>query len=404
MIIGIVNNKGGVLKTTLSTNLGACLSLDNKKVIIVDLDGQGNVIATFGKSPYSLEYTMMDFLRGDCNLKQCIIRQRENLHILPGNDDLNFFDYYVNSNQISQSHLKITLKKLNEVYDYVIIDTPPTMSTIVAIVLSICDVSIIPFEPDQYAILGLRRIIDAANDFINKSNKKMKIIAVPTKVNTRVTIHNEIINLNIRPKLFKQNIYVTKNFVSASTKSTASVGYEKVPIVFSVVKSKYQDEYKMIKDEIIEYLNNVHKPTDSIEYNEQERKDDVVEIKHYTETKKQPEITSSKSTFNSNEEKPNNLNINIIPKVEEINVSINTDEIKSINKEIDNTNESKIEEVENNLEKPVTKNKPLNLIDDIKNNLIDSTVKEMQKSNNFYGKVIDYKSFLKNNSNEEQEE
>lgn len=254
MIIGVVNNKGGVLKTTLSTNLAASLSLQGKKVVIVDLDGQGNVIATFGKSPHNMKNTIMDFLKGDCNLNDCLIEQRKNLFIIPGNEDLNFFDYYVNSGEIVQSSLKITLQKLSDVYDYVIVDTPPNMSTVVAIVLSMCNVSIIPFEPDQYAILGLRRIVEAAKEFIKKTNPNMKIIAVPTKVNTRVTIHKEIIENNICPRLRSQNIYVTKNMISASTKSTAAVGYEKVPIVLSVVKSKYQDEYLKLRDEIVEYI------------------------------------------------------------------------------------------------------------------------------------------------------
>lgn len=254
MIIGVVNNKGGVLKTTLSTNLAASLSMVGKKVIIVDLDGQGNVIATFGKSPYNINFTIMDFLKGECTLNDCIIEQRSNLSIIAGNDDLNFFDYYVKSGEITQSNLKLTLKKLSEVYDYVIIDTPPNMSTVVAIVLSISDVSIIPFEPDQYAILGLRRIVEAAKEFINKGNTNMKLIAIPTKVNTRVTIHNEIIEQNIKPRLSSQNVYVTKTYISASTKSTAAVGYEKVPIVFSVIKSKYQDEYLNLRDEILDYV------------------------------------------------------------------------------------------------------------------------------------------------------
>lgn len=256
MIIGVVNNKGGVLKTTLSTNLGSSISMIGKKVIIVDLDGQGNVIATFGKSPYNINHTIMDFLKGECTLNECIIEQRNNLSIIAGNDDLNFFDYYVKSGEITQSNLKLTLKKLSEVYDYVIIDTPPNMSTVVAIVLSVCDVGIIPFEPDQYAILGLRRIVEAAKEFINKGNTNMKLIAVPTKVNTRVTIHNEIIEQNIKPRLASQNVYVTKTYISASTKSTAAVGYEKVPIVFSVIKSKYQDEYLNLRNEILDHIEN----------------------------------------------------------------------------------------------------------------------------------------------------
>lgn len=254
MKIGVINNKGGVLKTTLATNIASSLSLDNKKVVIVDLDGQGNVVATFGKKPDDLEYAIMDFLKGECTLDQIIVKQYPNLHIIPGNDELNYFDFMLNSGKINQSSLKILINKLNEIYDYVIIDTPPAMSVVVATTLSIIDLAIIPFEPDQYAILGLKRIINAAQEFKAKNNPGMKIIAVPTKVNIRVTIHNEIINKSLRPKLAQQGVYVTNTFISSTTKSTASVGYERVPIVFSVIKSKFQDEYHNLKNEIIEYI------------------------------------------------------------------------------------------------------------------------------------------------------
>ena len=285
MIIGVVNNKGGVLKTTLSTNLGACLSLDSKKTIIVDLDGQGNVIATFGKNPFNLEYTVMDFLKGDCTLDQAIVRERPPyLDILPGNDDLNFFDMYMSNGEVSQSGLKKLLQKLDEIYDYVIVDTPPNMSTVVATVLSTVNLAIIPFEPDQYATLGLRRIVNASKEFIIRNNPNMKVIAVPTKVNTRVTIHNDIINESIRPKLTSEGVYVTKNFISQSTKSTAAVGYERVPILFSVIKSKYQDEYIELKNEIIDYIkNNVNNNNYSVNsYNNNNFVNNISQSSHTT--------------------------------------------------------------------------------------------------------------------------
>ncbi|MCF0217484.1 MAG: ParA family protein [Malacoplasma sp.] len=254
MRIGIVNNKGGVLKTTIATNLAASLALEKKKVVILDLDGQGNVCATFGIRPDDLEYAIMDFLKGDCSFEQVLIKQTDDLYIIPGNDELNFFDIMLNSGTIKQSNLKMLIEKLNELFDYVIIDTPPSMSVVVATTLSVIDVAIVPFEPDQYATLGLKRIINAAKQFQQKNNALMKIVAVPTKVNTRVTIHNEIIQNSLKPKLKTQGVYVTSNFISVTTKSTASVAYERVPIVMSVVKSKYQDEYHNLKKEILDYV------------------------------------------------------------------------------------------------------------------------------------------------------
>lgn len=254
MKIGVVNNKGGVLKTTLSTNLAASLSMEGKKVIIVDLDGQGNVIATFGKKPDDLEFSIMDFLNGKCYWEDILIKKTENLHIIPGNDELNYFDFLINQKKITQSSLKVLISKLDELYDYVIIDTPPAMSVVVATTLSIVDVALVPFEPDQYATLGLKRIINAAKEFKEKNNPNMKIVAIPTKVNTRVTIHNDIIEQSLKPKLKTQGVYVTSNFISSTTKSTAAVGYERVPLVMSVFKSKYQDEYHNLKKEILNYV------------------------------------------------------------------------------------------------------------------------------------------------------
>lgn len=254
MLIGVVNNKGGVLKTTLSTNFGSCLALSGKKTIIVDLDGQGNVAATFGKNPYNLNKTVMDVIKEEVKISEVIVNIKPNLDLLLGNDELNYFDILLNKNEIKISNLKNVLSYLNSIYDFVIIDTPPNMSTIVATVLSMVDVVLIPFEPDQYAILGLKRIVDASKEFMDKNHKTIKIIAIPTKVNTRVTIHNEIIEESIKPKLIPQQVYVSNNFISSSTKSTASVGYEKVPIVYSIVKSKYQDEYHNLTSEILNYV------------------------------------------------------------------------------------------------------------------------------------------------------
>lgn len=255
MLISVVNNKGGVLKTTLSTNLAACLALDKKRVVILDLDGQGNIAATFGKNPHGLKNTVIEYLRDECSIDDVLISEREPyLYILPANDELNFFDLYVSNGQLKIDSLKQLIYKLDEMFDYVIIDTPPTMSSVVSTVLSITHVALVPFEPDQYAVLGLRRIAKAAQTFKENGNPGLKVIAIPTKVNNRANIHKEIINIAIRPKMTAQGIYVTSSYISSSTKSTAAVGYERVPIVLSVQKNKFQKEYECLKNEILEQI------------------------------------------------------------------------------------------------------------------------------------------------------
>ena len=83
MIISIVDNEGGVVKTTLAANIAAAFSLSKKKTIILNLDGQGNISASFGKNTYTLSKKIVEVLKGECELEDAIIKEREFLHILP---------------------------------------------------------------------------------------------------------------------------------------------------------------------------------------------------------------------------------------------------------------------------------------------------------------------------------
>lgn len=261
MIISVINNKGGVLKTTIATNLAAALSLLKKKVLVIDLDGQGNVCATFGKNPDSLEYSIIDILKTQndgfqkISFEDVMIPQREPyLHILPSNDEMNAFDFYISNGTFKPSDIQKIIRDSEKDYDFVIMDTPPNMSTVVLNAISISDLTIIPFEPDQYAILGLKRVAKLCIAKSQQIEKKIKLIAIPTKVNKNTNIHREIIEVGIKPFLKNHGIYLTNTYISQSTKSTASVGYERLPIVLSIVKSKFQEEYFTLRDEILEYI------------------------------------------------------------------------------------------------------------------------------------------------------
>lgn len=273
MIISFINNKGGVLKTTMATNIASAIakSQTGSRVVIVDLDGQGNVSATFGQHPERLKNTLIDVFRKKKSISDCVLTCYTNLDILPCNFELSFVDIDVaTANMMKQKKkplspdlytsddIKNVIRELDKNYDYVILDTPPTMATIVSICLSISNLVVIPFEPDQYSLLGLMRIVDTISDF-KKKNSNLRVLVVPTKVSARVRLHVDVINL-IKQKLKPQsNITMSKNIVSLTTKPAASVGYERIPIVLSASKTKYHEEYNMITEEIIDQLNAIKK-------------------------------------------------------------------------------------------------------------------------------------------------
>lgn len=252
MIISFVNNKGGVLKTTLSTNIAGALSKikPNSKIIIVDLDGQGNVSATFGQHPEKLKNTIIDVLRDNISVEEAIINtQCIGLDILPCNHELSFVDIDVANGEYKASNIKEVLLYLEKKYDYVLVDTPPAMSTIVSVAMSISKLIVIPFEPDQYSMLGLMRIVETMEKF-KKKNPKLLAMVVPTKFSARTRLHQDVLALVIE-KLKAKKVSVSKQYISYTTKSASAVGYERLPIVLLTQKSKYQDEYILVAKEIL---------------------------------------------------------------------------------------------------------------------------------------------------------
>lgn len=251
MLISFINNKGGVLKTTLSTNIAGALTKikPNSRTVIVDLDGQGNVSATFGQHPERLKSTLIDVLRKDIAVEDCVITQYPGLDILPCNQELSFVDFDVAKGDYKASDIKEMLRSLEKEYDYVIIDTPPAMSTIVSVAMSISNLVVIPFEPDQYSLLGLMRIVDTMETF-RKRNTKLKALVVPTKFIPRTKLHQDVLTI-VKKKLKERKIPLSKSYISYTTKSAAAVGYEKLPIVLITQKSKYQDEFIAVAKEIL---------------------------------------------------------------------------------------------------------------------------------------------------------
>lgn len=258
MIITISNNKGGVLKTTLATNI-ACELSKNYKVCLIDFDGQSNIANTFktdGDIDKDIKFTLIDYLLGKASERDIIdqdINQyfKDNdintLNIIYSNYQLNQYDLYLSKNKIQNSKLKELINKLEKIFDYIVIDTPPNLSTITSIAIQLSDTLLIPFEPDRYAVKGLSMMINILKD--NFKNKDRRVILVPTKVNLRTNLHSEYIRIvyAFLASAININISISNIYISNSTKSALAVATEYVPIIFSKNKTK---QAKNIKEQI----------------------------------------------------------------------------------------------------------------------------------------------------------
>lgn len=166
-IITIINNKGGVGKTTTAQNVGAAIatfSKTDKRVLIVDLDPQGSLTKSFGISLEKGSPTAGSFILSKASLSQVIVNyNHSNIDILPANIGLIEDEEVIKNSSEFPFNLKKSLEKDPKKYDFVVIDCPPTLSALTKIALIACHRYYIPLQPEYLSYEGLRELIHYTN-------------------------------------------------------------------------------------------------------------------------------------------------------------------------------------------------------------------------------------------------
>lgn len=257
-IISIQNNKGGLGKTTLVTNLAGVLS-KKYKVLIIDTDGQGNVALTFGVNPDELEYSLYDVLLDGATPQQAVITQ-EGVDILPSNSTMDFFDMEVLSNRDKFKEpfyiLREKLYQFSQQYDYVLIDSPPTLGLIAGNILSFTDKVLIPFQAELYAVRGLIRLIRTIESFKEHHNSDLDILGVVgMMVDSRTNLHREML-LQAKEYADRNGITFFETPIPRSIRFASSVAYENKPATLSDENNPIIQAYYELTEEILEEIGN----------------------------------------------------------------------------------------------------------------------------------------------------
>jgi chromosome partitioning protein len=197
-IISIVNQKGGVAKTTSSQNIAKGLTQLGKRVMVIDLDPQGNLTSGFGIDKRALEHTAYDlikdraFSRFELKLEDVLIRKEE-LDILPTNIRMSKVNIELGGIPGKDNILKEILKDVYN-YDYVLIDCPPSLDTLTFNALTASNEVFIPVQTEYYALEGIVELMDTIDMIKLRLNENLKIGGVlATMVDSRVKLHLEII-------------------------------------------------------------------------------------------------------------------------------------------------------------------------------------------------------------------
>jgi chromosome partitioning protein len=255
-VICINNNKGGTLKTTTVTNLAGALALKKKKILIIDADNQSNVALSFGLNPDKLNTGLYDVLVEKLDPKKAIIKAHKNIDILPSSTDLVGFDFTVINNPLFPEPFKIMKQALDSIkkdYDYIIVDTPPSLSLIVGNVFCFADEVLIPFTPEHYSMRSLIKVLETINDFKQEHAPRLKVLGVlPVMVDSRTTLHSEVLQ-ETRKFCLENKIRMFDTIIPKSIRFASAVAYENKPAILSKkgkeVGSYYNELWKEIETE-----------------------------------------------------------------------------------------------------------------------------------------------------------
>jgi chromosome partitioning protein len=179
-VVSIFNQKGGVGKTTTNINLAAYIALRGHKVLVIDIDPQGNTSSGFGIDKENLTNTTYELLLTDVAIKDVIIsvEQIENLDIVPSNMDLAGADLELGGMENRESILKRKIEEIRDLYDYLIIDCPPSLGLLTINALTASDTVFIPMQCEYYALEGISQLIKTIQKVKKGLNKNLEIEGV----------------------------------------------------------------------------------------------------------------------------------------------------------------------------------------------------------------------------------
>jgi chromosome partitioning protein len=208
-IIAVANQKGGVGKTTTSVNLGACLAYIGKRVLLVDIDPQGNATSGVGIEKADVDQCIYDVLVDDVEAKNVIKPTAiENLYTLPATIQLAGAEIELVPTISREVRLKRALEEIKEQFDYIIIDCPPSLGLLTLNALTAADSVLIPVQCEYYALEGLSQLLNTVRLVQKHLNHDLKIEGVLlTMLDARTNLGLQVIE-EIK-KYFQDKVYKT---------------------------------------------------------------------------------------------------------------------------------------------------------------------------------------------------
>ncbi len=251
-IIAIANQKGGVGKTTTSINLSSCIAAKGKKVLVIDMDPQGNTTSGYGIEKNELENTIYELIMGDCTVEDCILKEiLPNVSLLPSNVNLAGAEIELIGVKDKDFILKNEIDWVRDTYDFIIIDCPPSLNLLTVNAMTTADSVLVPIQCEYYALEGLSQLIHTVNLVKERLNPDLDMDGVVfTMYDSRTNLSNQVVD-NVKSNL-KQKVYDT--LIPRNIRLAEAPSYGQ-PINVYDPKSAGAESYMALADEVIKSNN-----------------------------------------------------------------------------------------------------------------------------------------------------
>ena len=194
-VVAVANQKGGVGKTTTTINLAGALAETGKKILVVDIDPQGNLGIGFGVDVWKLEANMYDVIVSGTPLSQVLHHVRGNIDLAPANIQLSGAEPRLVGAYRREDRLKNALAAIRDNYDLVLIDCPPSLGMLTINALVAADQVLIPVACDYYSLVGLRQLMENVSSIQEEVNRHLEILGiVATRYDSRTKHAQEVLD------------------------------------------------------------------------------------------------------------------------------------------------------------------------------------------------------------------